>query len=490
MFASIETPPPVSSPRPSAIPSGHNNKQTDGAHGALLSRQRAAFAQNPMPPAAQRIEWLQTLRKMLLQQQEALIRAIHQDFGNRSADETRLAELMPSILGIRHACAHIKKWMKPSRRSTGLAFQPASARVLYQPLGVVGVIVPWNYPLMLAISALTGALSAGNRVMLKMSEFTPATGQLLKRLLADCFPQDLVAVVLGGAEVGQAFSRLPFDHLLFTGSTEVGKQGMRAAAENLTPVTLELGGKSPAIVTDQIPIAEAARRIAFGKALNSGQTCIAPDYVLVPRAQQGDFVRAYQKAIAGFYPKMADNPDYSSIINERQFERLQAVLADAQDKGAQIVRLFDDSTGRRMPHALVLDAHDSMRLMQEEIFGPLLPVVPYEHLEEAIAYINARPRPLALYYFGYDRKGQQKVLRDTHSGGVGLNECLLHIAQDDMPFGGIGPSGMGHYHGREGFLTFSKARAVFRRGRFNATRFIYPPYGKPLQKLIYRLFIR
>jgi len=397
---------------------------------------------------------------------------------------------MPSILSIRHACAHVKKWMKPERRSVGIAFQPASARVFYQPLGVIGVIVPWNYPLMLAIGPLVGALSAGNRVMLKMSEFTPATGELLKKLLAQIFPEDLVAIVLGEAEVGKAFSRLPFDHLLFTGSTEIGKQVMRAAADNLTPLTLELGGKSPAIISGSIPIEEAARRIAFGKSLNSGQTCIAPDYVLVPKAQQEDFVRAYQQAIANFYPNMEGNPDYSSIINERQLLRLQDVLAEAQNKGAKVIHLFDKTSDRRLTHALILNANDSMRLMQEEIFGPLLPIVPYEQLDEAIAYINERPRPLALYYFGYDKPGQQKVLSQTHSGGVGLNECLLHIVQDDMPFGGIGPSGMGHYHGREGFLTFSKAKAVFSRGRFNATRFIYPPYGKPLQKLIYKLFIR
>jgi len=484
MLASVKSSPALSEQLNPA-----NHPELD-ALPALLARQRTAFAKNPMPSAAQRIEWLQTLRKQLIAQQEALIKAIGEDFGNRSADETRIAELMPSILSIRHACAQVRKWMKPSRRSVGLVFQPASACVFYQPLGVVGVIVPWNYPLMLAVGALVGALSAGNRVMLKMSEHTPKTGALLKKLLADCFPEDLVSVVLGEVDVARAFSALAFDHLLFTGSTEVGKQVMRAAAENLTPVTLELGGKSPALVTSSMPMAEAARRIAFGKVLNSGQTCIAPDYVLVPRAQQDEFVRAYQQVIAGFYPKMADNPDYSSIINAQQFSRLNDLLTEAQSKGAKVIALFDKTQDRRLAHTLVLNADDSMRLMQEEIFGPLLPVVPYEHLEEAIGYINARPRPLALYYFGYDRQGQQKVLSSTHSGGVGLNECLLHIAQDDMPFGGIGPSGMGHYHGREGFLTFSKAKAVFSRGRFNATRFIYPPYGKPLQKLIYKLFIR
>jgi len=489
MLASVQLSPVL--PDASPLPASSLAYSTElSALTNIFALQRNAFAQQPMPSALQRINWLQILRKLLITHEKALAAAISQDFGNRSVDETRLAELMPSVLAIRHACAHLKKWMKPSRRSVSIAFQPARAQVVYQPLGVVGVIAPWNYPLLLTIGPLVGALSAGNRVMLKMSECTPATGALLKKLLADNFPEDLIALVLGEAEVGRAFSRLPFDHLLFTGGAGVGKQVMHAAAENLTPLTLELGGKSPAIVSGKISMEEAARRIAFGKVLNSGQTCIAPDYVLVPRTQQEAFVCAYQHAVANFYPEISSNPDYSSIINEHQFERLQNLLLDAKHKGAKIIQLFEAGDERRFPHALLLDVDDSMRLMQEEIFGPLLPVVPYEQLDEAIAYINAKPKPLALYYFGYDAKGQQQVLRNTHSGGIGFNECLLQIVQDDMPFGGVGSSGMGHYHGREGFLTFSKAKAVFSRGRFNTTRFIYPPYGRRLQRLIYKLFIR
>jgi len=459
---------------------------------ALFQRQRSAFLAAPMPSEEDRVRWLDALRDVLATHQPALIEAISTDFGHRSADETLLAEIMPSLHGIRYACRHLRRWMKPSRRRVGLAFQPASARVVYQPLGVVGIIVPWNYPLYLAIGPLVGALAAGNRVMLKMSESTPATGQLLKMLLAQVFPEDQVAVVLGDVEVGRAFARLPFDHLLFTGATSVGRDVMRAAADNLTPVTLELGGKSPAIVSATVPLADAAERIAFGKTLNAGQTCVAPDYVLVPRERLPAFSDAYQRAVHRLYPRIADNPDYTAIINPRQLQRLQHLLDDARAKGAQVLDLYPGEApqGRRLPPHLLLDVNDSMQVMQDEIFGPLLPLVPYDGLDQALAYINQRPRPLALYFFGYDRRTQEHVLRHTHSGGVCLNDTLLHVAQDDLPFGGIGPSGMGHYHGHDGFLTFSKAKAVLAKQRFNAARLIYPPYGKALQRLVYKLFIR
>ncbi|QJI31593.1 coniferyl aldehyde dehydrogenase [Pseudomonas sp. ADAK18] len=456
----------------------------------LFDAQRRAYAANPMPQAAQRQQWLKALRDLLSDERQALIDAISNDFSHRSADETLFAELMPSLHGIHYASKHLKGWMKPSRRAVGIAFQPASAKVIYQPLGVVGVIVPWNYPLYLAIGPLVGALAAGNRVMLKLSESTPATGQLLKALLAKIFPEDLVCVVLGEAEVGMAFSKLRFDHLLFTGATSVGKHVMRAAAENLTPVTLELGGKSPAIVSADVPLKDAAERIAFGKALNAGQTCVAPDYVLVPEDRVDDFVEAYSKAVRGFYPTLTDNPDYTAIINERQLTRLNGYIKDATDKGATLVPLYDQGQARRMAHSLLLNVSDEMTVMQDEIFGPVLPIVPYRGLDQAFAYINQRPRPLALYYFGYNKAEQNRVLHETHSGGVCLNDTLLHVAQDDMPFGGIGPSGMGHYHGHEGFLTFSKAKGVLVKQRLNAAKLIYPPYGKSIQKLIQKLFVR
>ncbi|MBD8096579.1 coniferyl aldehyde dehydrogenase [Pseudomonas fluorescens] len=456
----------------------------------LFEAQRRAYAANPMPPAAQRQQWLKALRDLLSDERQALINAISQDFSHRSADETLFAELMPSLHGIHYASKHLKAWMKPSRRAVGIAFQPASAKVIYQPLGVVGVIVPWNYPLYLAIGPLVGALAAGNRVMLKLSESTPATGELLKALLAKIFPEDLVCVVLGEAEVGMAFSTLRFDHLLFTGATSIGRHVMRAAAEHLTPVTLELGGKSPAIVSADVPLKDAAERIAFGKALNAGQTCVAPDYVLVPEDRVEGFVEAYSHAIREFYPTLADNPDYTAIINERQLARLNAYARDATDKGATLIALYDQGQARRMPHSLLLNVSDEMTVMQDEIFGPLLPIVPYRGIDQAFAYINQRPRPLALYYFGYNKSEQNRVLHETHSGGVCLNDTLLQVAQDDLPFGGIGPSGMGHYHGHEGFLTFSKAKGVLVKQRLNAAKLIYPPYGKSIQKLIQKLFIR
>ncbi len=452
--------------------------------------QRQAYAAHPMPPVEQRRQWLASLHRMLSDERQALIDAISQDFGNRSADETLLGELMPSLQGIHYTRQHLKRWMKPSRRRVGMAFQPASAKVIYQPLGVVGVIVPWNYPLFLCVGPLVGALAAGNRVMLKLSESTPATGLLLKELLGRVFPEDQVCVVLGEAEIGMAFSKLPFDHLLFTGATSIGRHVMLAAAENLTPVTLELGGKSPAIVSQDVPLKDAAERIAFGKTLNAGQTCVAPDYVLVPEDRVGAFVEAYRQAVRGFYPTLVDNPDYTSIINDRQLARLNGYLSDATSKGALLIPLFDQGQERRMGHSLLLNVSDEMTLMQDEIFGPLLPIVPYKGLDQAFAYINRRPRPLALYYFGYNKAEQQRVLHETHSGGVCLNDTLLHVPQEDLPFGGIGPSGMGHYHGHEGFLTFSKAKGVLTKQRFNAARLIYPPYGKSIQKLIQKLFVR
>lgn len=456
----------------------------------LLERQRQAYRANPMPEAGQRIQWLKSLANLLVTEQKAIIEAINSDFSNRSADETLLAEVMPSLHGVHYAAKRVKKWMKPSRRSVGMQFMPASAKVIYQPLGVVGVIVPWNYPLFLAIGPLAGALAAGNRVMIKMSESTPESARVLKELLGKVFPEDLVAVVQGEVDVGVAFSKLPFDHLLFTGATSVGKHVMRAAAENLTPVTLELGGKSPAIISASVPMKDAAERIAFGKSLNAGQTCVAPDYVLVPQNRVDEFVESYRQVVQGFFPKLENNPDYTAIINERQLARLNSYLADAQARGATVVPLFPQAQGRRLPQALVLNVNDEMKIMQEEIFGPLLPVIPYQNLDQALRYINERDRPLALYFFGYDKREQDHVLAQTHSGGVCLNDTLLHVAQDDMPFGGVGPSGMGHYHGHEGFLTFSKAKGVFSKPRFNAARVIYPPYGKSLQKLVYKLFIR
>ncbi|MDY0250538.1 MAG: coniferyl aldehyde dehydrogenase [Pseudomonas sp.] len=466
-----------------------SNDTPISALGDLLSAQQQAFQAQPMPSAEQRIEWLRALRTVLASEQIRLAETISADFSHRSHDETLLAELMPSLEGIDYACKRIKRWMKPAKRKVGLAFQPASAKIIYQPLGVVGVIVPWNYPLFLSIGPLTGALAAGNRVMIKMSEHTPRTAQLLKALLARVFPEELVCIVQGNADVAAAFSELPFNHLLFTGSTQVGRHVMRAAAKNLTPVTLELGGKSPAIISTEVPLDEAAERIAFGKTVNAGQTCVAPDYVLVPEARVNDFVEAMRSTVLKFYPKLADNPDYTAIINPQHLQRLQDTLTDATSQGAKAIAIHAEGQGQRLPLTLLLNVTDQMRVMQDEIFGPILPIVSYTSLDDALAYIRQRPRPLALYYFGYQRDEQQYVLHNSHAGGVCINDTLLHVAQHDLPFGGIGPSGMGHYHAHEGFLTFSHSKAVFSKQRLNAAKLIYPPYGGRLQKLILKFFL-
>lgn len=456
----------------------------------LFEKQQQAFTENSYPSLEQRRQYLKTLQQLILQNKTEINVAISHDFSNRSHSETEMFEVMTSVLGIKYALKNLKKWMRPSKRHIGILFQPATGYVLYQPVGVVGIVVPWNYPLFLAIGPLCQALAAGNRVILKMSEYTPEFSALFKQLIAQAFPEDLVSVVNGDAEVAQKFTQLPFNHILFTGASEVGKHVMRAAANNLTPVTLELGGKSPALVLADANIRESARRIAFGKAMNAGQTCVAPDYVLIPAQLQAQFIEEYTTAIQEFFPKLADNPDYTAIINERQLNRLNRYIEDATAKNATVNVITDASSGRRLAHYVLSNVTDDMQVMQNEIFGPLLPIVTYQQLDEAIHYINQRPRPLALYYFGYNKQEQQKVLMQTHSGGVCLNETLVHVGQEDLPFGGVGTSGLGNYHGYEGFVTFSHAKAVFNRPKFSLMRLFYPPYGTFIQKLILKLFIR
>ncbi|KJS75161.1 MAG: coniferyl aldehyde dehydrogenase [Comamonadaceae bacterium BICA1-1] len=465
---------------------------------ALFALQRAAFERAPMPTLQQRLAGLHALRSAIVRHQEALIAAVNADFSARSRHETLLAEILTTLQGIAHTARHLRGWMKPQRRGVSVLFAPASNRVYFQPLGVVGVMVPWNYPIQLALLPLVGALAAGNRVMLKLSEFTPATNQALRTLLAEAFEEDTVAVVQGALEVSSAFAQQPWDHLLFTGSTAVGKIVMAAAARNLTPVTLELGGKSPVIVAPDADLGVAARRIAFGKLLNAGQTCIAPDYVLLPAGQEQAFARAMQAAVAQLYPTLRDNPDYSAIVNERQHQRLQAWLEQARAGGAQVIECnpagesFEGT--RKMPLHLLLGVPEGATVLQEEIFGPLLPVLGYTSLEQAMAHIRRGPRPLALYLFSHERQVQQQVLERTHSGGVTINDTLMHVAQDELPFGGVGASGMGQYHGHEGFLTFSKAKGVHAKGRFNSGELIYPPYapkgGGWLLRQLLRVFIR
>ena len=460
----------------------------------LLQQQRQAYRQQPMPSLADRQANLSKLKQALLKHQDALAAAVNQDFSCRSVDETRIAEIMTTVEGINYTSKRLRRWMKPSRRHVSLLFMPSSNQVMYQPLGVVGIMVPWNYPIQLALLPLMTALAAGNRAMIKMSEFTPATNQALKTMLAEIFAEDLVAVIEGEVDVSSAFAEQPWDHLIFTGSTAVGRIVMSAAAKNLTPVTLELGGKSPALIAPAANMQDAVERICFGKSLNAGQTCIAPDYILLEESRQQEFIDCYQATFARMYPTLRDNSDYTAIINERQFERLLRWLAEAEQQGAKITQVNpanEDFAGtRKMPLHIVQHTSNDMTIMQQELFGPILPIVPYQQLDQAIDYINDRDRPLALYLFSYDKPLQQKVLEKTHAGGVTINDTLMHIAQDDMPFGGVGPSGMGHYHGKEGFLSLSKAKAVHKKGKFNSGQFIYPPYGGALQQLIQKLFIR
>jgi acyl-CoA reductase-like NAD-dependent aldehyde dehydrogenase len=378
--------------------------------------------------------------------------------------------------------------MAPERRRTSPFFIPGRSRVRYQPLGVAGIIVPWNYPLYLAMSPLVGAIAAGNRVMLKLSEFTPRTAELLQSALAKHFPELEVCAVLGPASVGQAFSRLPFDHLLFTGSTATGRHVMKAAAENLTPVTLELGGKSPAIVAEGYPVAHAAQRIVLGKAFNAGQTCIAPDYVLVPRGALDAFLAEAVSAAQRFYPDPLGGPDYSSIASDRHYQRVAALLEEARTAGARIVPLHPgqqpDARTRRFPLTAIVGAARDSGVLTDEIFGPLLPIVTYDHIDEVVEDIARRPAPLALYIFDRDRRRIEHVLAGTKAGGVTINDVIFHIGQEDLPFGGVGPSGIGRYHGRDGFITFSNARSVFHQSRLAPATLLRPPFEGWRDRLI------
>ncbi|MBU2039520.1 MAG: coniferyl aldehyde dehydrogenase [Gammaproteobacteria bacterium] len=469
------------------------NEELERMH-SLFKQQQQAFRNNPMPSADERIADLKRLKAAILKYQDELAAAVNQDFSCRSTDETMIAEIMTSVEGINYACKRLRGWMKPSKRHVSMLFAPSHNHVMYQPLGVVGIMVPWNYPIQLALLPLMTALAAGNRAMIKMSEFTPVTNKVLKKLLAEVFNENQVALIEGEVEVSSAFAEIPWDHLVFTGSTAVGRIVMSAAAKNLTPVTLELGGKSPAIIAPGASMKDAVERICFGKSLNAGQTCIAPDYVLLPAGKEQEFIDTYQATFARMYPTIRDNNDYTAVVNERQHQRLQAWVADAKEKGAKITVVNpaneDFSGTRKMPLHLVENGTAEMKVLQEELFGPVMPVVPYRSLDDAIDYVNDRDRPLALYFFSYDKTQQKKVLERTHAGGVTINDTLMHIAQDDMPFGGVGPSGMGHYHGKEGFIALSKAKAVHRKGRFNSGQFIYPPYGGAIQGLIRKLFIR
>jgi coniferyl-aldehyde dehydrogenase len=453
-----------------------------------LELQRAAYRRAPMPSLEERREHLRTLKRFVLENQEPLCATISADYGHRSRHESLLAEIMPSIDGIDDAIRHLPKWMKPQRRSVDrMVFGFASNRVVPQPVGVVGVIVPWNFPINLTVVPLTAIFAAGNRAMVKMSENSRHLARLMIERLPAYFPPEKLQVFDETGGVGIEFSKLPFDHLIFTGSGRTGRAVMAAAAENLTPVTLELGGKAPAVVCDDFPLRLAAERILYVKYLNAGQICTTVDHVFVPRAQVEAFAKLAAEIVPQRYPSI-DSPDYTSVIDQRAFDRLVHGLEDAKAHGARLVNLlpgpaFDVASRKISPH-IVLDAPWEAELMQREIFGPILPVVPYDALDEVIDRINDGPRPLALYPFSYDSARIDRLLDHVMSGGVSINDALLHVGQHDLPFGGIGESGMGHYHGREGFETFSKLRPIFHQSRWSTVSLLYPPYGKLAERML------
>ena len=455
----------------------------------VLDRQKQSYIAEGYVSAENRIDRIDRAINILEKNGEKLSEAMAADFGHRSLDQSQRTDIEGSIGPLKHAKKHLRQWMKPERRKVmfPLGLFGAKGRIEYQPLGVVGCISPWNFPVNLTFSPLGGIFAAGNRTMIKPSEFTAQTSELMKELFAEAYDEDEVAVFTGGPDVGGAFSRLPFDHLLFTGATSIAKHVMRAAAENLVPVTLELGGKSPVVIGRSADMKLAASNIMAGKTMNAGQICLAPDYVFLPEESRDEFVDSARDSVASMYPNLKDNPDYTSIVNERHFDRLNGYLDDAKAKGADLVEInpanedFSQQEHHRIPPTIILDPTEDMQVMQEEIFGPILPVKQYKDLDEPLDYINSHDRPLGLYYFGQEKSEENKVLNHTTSGGVTVNDVVMHVAQEDLPFGGVGPSGMGSYHGIDGFKNFSHAKAIYTQSKTvskMAAAMMRPPYKK------------
>lgn len=457
----------------------------------ILINQRNAFMRDGAPTLARRRADLKKFKSAMIGRRKEIEEAVNADFGHRSRHETAIVEILGVIEGIRYLDRNLRKFMRPTRRHVALHMRFGKARIEYQPLGVVGVISPWNYPINLSLMPVVTAIAAGNRVMLKPSKFTPATNKVIATMLSEIFPKEQVAVVNSD---GAAFSKLPFDHLVFTGSTSVGRAVMKAASDNLVPVTLELGGKSPVIIAKGYSLEKAASRIVFGKLLSAGQTCIAPDYALVHEAEVDAFIKAFDNGVKTAYPDGPTGIDYTSIVNEQQYSMLKELLDDARKHGAEVIEVGNrpgDASRRAhtLPPTIVLGVTDDMRIANEEIFGPILPIISYHSIEDAITYVNTRPRPLALYYFGKDNENRRKVLDRTTSGNVTINGTFSHIAQDDLPFGGVGDSGMGAYHGIEGFRTLSHAKGIFEEGRWNGMDLFRAPFGRLTDNLI-RFFLR
>jgi coniferyl-aldehyde dehydrogenase len=465
-----------------------NAEPTQADMQAVLDRQKKAYIAEGAVSAETRIDRIDRAINILKTHGTKLSEAMAADFGHRSMDQSKLTDIDGSIGPLEASKKHIRKWMRPEKRKPmfPLGIFGARARIEYQPLGVVGCISPWNFPVQLTFSPLAGIFAAGNRTMIKPSEFTVQTSDLMKELFSAAFDEEEVAVFTGGPDVGGAFSRLPFDHLLFTGATSIAKHVMRAAAENLVPVTLELGGKSPVIIGKSANLELAATNIMAGKTMNAGQICLAPDYVILPEESRDEFVEHARNSVAKMFPNIKDNPDYTSIVNERHYDRLNGYLDDAKEKGATVVEInpanedFSQQEHHRIPPTLVLDPTDDMKVMQDEIFGPILPVKQYKHIDETLAYVNSKDRPLGLYYFGQDSAEEREVLTRTTSGGVTVNDVIMHVAQEDLPFGGVGPSGMGSYHGYDGFKNFSHAKSIYTQSTTvsKLAAAMRPPYKK------------
>jgi coniferyl-aldehyde dehydrogenase len=471
------------------------NEHTEASMKAVLAKQKAAHLRDGPPSAEKRIERLDRCVGLLVDNRSAIEEALNADFGARSREATAFTDVAASIGPLKHAKANVKRWMKPERRATSpalLGIFGAKAEIQYQPKGVVGVISPWNFPVNLTFAPLAGILAAGNRAMIKPSEYTPATSQLMATMFGGAFSDEEIAVVTGGPDVGAAFAGLPFDHLIFTGATGVARHVMKAAADNLTPLTLELGGKSPVIIGRSADLPTAAARIMNGKTLNAGQICLAPDYVLTPKESLDTFVGEAEASVRKMFPTLKDNPDYTSIVAQRHYDRIMGYIDDAKAKGARVVEIkpededFSQQEHRKVAPTLIIDPTDEMKVMQEEIFGPVLPVKTYADVGEAIAYVNAHERPLGLYYFGDDAAERDRVLTGTTSGGVTVNDVVFHVAQEELPFGGVGPSGMGSYHGRDGFLEFTHRKSIYTQLKKDIGPLVQmrPPYGPAMRKFL------
>jgi len=465
----------------------------DNLNEILEKQKKAHLTEGPLSVETRK-EWIDRCITLLIKYQNEIAEAISEDFGHRSTESSLLADVAGSIGSLKSAKENIKKWVKPEKRKVTpsiLGLLGAKLRLEYQPLGTVGVISPWNFPVTLTFGPLGSIFAAGNRAMIKPSEFTPKTSELMKKMFEEAFSEEEVAVFTGGPDLGEAFSSLPFDHLLFTGATSIAKHVMRAASENLVPVTLELGGKSPVIISKKSNFEVSVNRVMAGKTMNAGQICLAPDYVFIPKDKKEEFISQSKKVVTDMYPSLKDNPDYTSVINQRHYDRLQGYVEEAKEKGFEVIEInpsnedFSQQAHHKIPPTLIVDPDDSLSVMKEEIFGPILSVKTYESIEDTVDYINSKDRPLGLYYFGDDKEEMQNVLENTTSGGVTINDVVFHVGQDNAPFGGVGPSGTGSYHGVEGFKNFSHTKTIYTQSKFDGLFGLFrPPFGSKAKSAI------